>query len=161
MDKIDTLAMVIATSRKMGNKVLVFGNGGLCAESEHFSAELAGKYAFDIYAPCISLTSNTSLLTAIANDFGYENIFSHQVKVFGNAGDVCIGMTTSKSENVIWALTEAKKMKMVSVVICGGKFTDFNVDYQFIMQGNDTAEIQNETMIFLHKLAFEIKRRLV
>ena len=77
MNEINELAGLIIDAHLKGNKVLACGNGGLCAESEHFSAELVGKYAFDEYVPCISLTSNTFILTAIANDLGYAEVFAH------------------------------------------------------------------------------------
>lgn len=156
------LAELIASSIKEDSKVLIMGNGGLCAEAEHFAAELVGKYAFDIHLPCLSLTCNTSLLTALANDYGYENIFSHQIKVFGKPDDICICMTTSNSKNIIQALKQAESMAMTTVLICGNRYVEFgHIDFQFVMQGKDTAEIQNETIKFLHKLAYEIKRRLV
>ena len=162
MNNLDTIAEYIAVSYKKNNKVLVCGNGGLCAEAEHFAAELMGKFAFDIKLPCLSLTCNTSLLTALANDYGYENIFSEQIKVLGDMGDVCITMTTSKSENIIRALWAAKNRGLATVILCGSKYTDFrDADYKVILKGSDTAEIQNEATKYLHKLAYEIKRRLV
>jgi D-sedoheptulose 7-phosphate isomerase len=161
VDRTELLVNVIVNAYKNGNKVLICGNGGSCADSEHFAAELMGKYAFDVRIPCLALTANTSLLTALANDYGYENVFSEQIKVLGELHDIYIGMTTSKSENIVRALAQAKKKGMDTVIICGGKYIKFESDYTFIMQGNDTAEIQNETIKFLHTLAFEVKRRLV
>ena len=81
--------------------IFVAGNGGLCAEAEHFCAELMGKYAFDVYIPCITLTCPSSLITALANDIGYENVFAHQLEVLGNTGDTFIGLTTSHSKNIL------------------------------------------------------------
>lgn len=138
--------------------VLICGNGGLAAESEHFAAELVGNFAFDCYAPCIALTSNSALITALSNDIGFDNVFSHQIKVLGRKGDVLIAMTTSQSENIIKALWEAKQKGIVTVAVCGEKSQGISADYIFRMKGDNTAEIQNEVIKFLHQLAYEVKK---
>jgi D-sedoheptulose 7-phosphate isomerase len=152
------LVAEIVKAFKNGKKVLVFGNGGLCAEASHFATELMGKYGADIYLPAIALADNSSLITAIGNDFGFEYIFSHQVEVLGKKGDILIGMTTSQSKNIVKALMVGKEGELVTVVICGMKSEIPFADYKFKMFGNDTAEIQNETIKFLHRIAFEVKR---
>lgn len=158
----DKLVDAIVTAYKDGNKILIAGNGGLASDSEHFAAELMGKFAFDVYLPCISLTANSAIMTAIPNDMGFDRVFSHQVSILGKTGDIFIGMTTSHSANVGRALKVARKKGLITVVICSEKDTNFRyADYIFSMSGNDTAEIQNETIQYLHKLAYEIKRRLV
>jgi D-sedoheptulose 7-phosphate isomerase len=134
---------------KRGNKILIAGNGGLCAESEHFAAELMGKYAFDVYIPCVALTANSSLITALANDIGYQDVFTHQIDVLGCAGDVFIGMTTSKSKNIIRACDWAE-YKGLKVILLDGEHLD----------GNGVAEKQEYAIKLLHKLAYDLKERL-
>jgi D-sedoheptulose 7-phosphate isomerase len=160
-NKVRLLAGVISDACKYKSKVLVAGNGGLCAEASHFAAELVGKYAFDLYIPCVSLGDCAPLVTAIANDFTYNDIFSHQVNVLGNLNDVFIGMTTSRSPNIVKALEAARKKGLITVVICSTKYTEFIADYVFPMCGNDTAEVQENTLKFLHRVAYKSKEMLV
>jgi len=155
--RIDELSEIIATCERNGKKVLICGNGGLDAESLHFKTELIGKYAFDVYIPCIALDGNT----AIANDMGFENVFAHQVKVLGNIDDIFIGMTTSHSENIIRALEEANKKGLTTVAICSTKYKEFEADYIVDIEGKDTAEIQENILKFLHKLAYKAKEKVV
>jgi len=134
---------------KSGHKILVAGNGGLAAESEHFAAELMGQYAFDVYVPCVALTTNSSLITALANDIGYQDVFLHQIDVLSNKGDVFIGMTTSKSKNIIRACDWAE-YKGLHVFLWDGDF----------LKGNGVAEKQEYAIHLLHKLAYELKEKL-
>jgi D-sedoheptulose 7-phosphate isomerase len=134
---------------KSGHKILIAGNGGLAAESEHFAAELTGEFAYKVYIPCIALCSNSSQLTALANDIGYDNVFSHLVRVLGNKGDVFIGMTTSKSMNILNACIAADSMGLNSVLLDGN-----------VLAGKDTAEKQEFAIKHLHKLARMIKKEI-
>ena len=118
----------------------------MAAESEHFAAELMGKFHRDVYIPCIALTSNTSLLTALANDIGFENVFSHQVKVLGQPGDLLIGLTTTSSANVLKAVTMAKSIGM-QTILWDGK----------VLKGDSVARKQEYAILALHKLAEELK----
>lgn len=151
----------IVECHKAGGKVLICGNGGLAAESEHFAAELVGQYAFDVYVPCIALTANTSLITALANDIGFEEVFAHQVRTLGRKGDVLIAMTTSRSPNIVKAVEVANEQGLATVVVCGIKSGEFGADFAFTMLGGDTARMQENAIKFLHQLAYEVKRRLV
>ena len=127
--------------------IYIAGNGGLAAESEHFAAELMGQYAFDVFIPCISLTGPSSLITALANDIGFENVFSHQLEVLGREGDTFIGMTTSHSKNILKAV-EVAKSKGMKVLLLDGDF----------LTGDNTAEKQNYAVQYLHMLAFNLKK---
>lgn len=150
---------VIVQAAKTSNKVLIAGNGGSCSQAEHFAAELMGKFAYDSYMICLSLTTNASLVTAIANDMGYERIFEHQVLVMGQKGDVFIGLTTSQSKNVVKAAEAAKQKGLTTMMICGSK-SQVQADYIIRMDGQDVAEIQNRTIQFLHALAYSVKKQL-
>jgi phosphoheptose isomerase len=134
---------------KSGHKILICGNGGLAAESEHFAAELMGKYAYDVFIPCIALCANSSLITALANDIGYENVFSHQVKTLGNEGDVLIGMTTSHSLNILRACEVAKEKGMHIVLLD-----------KDVLVGKDVAEKQEYAIKHLHELARLLKKEM-
>ncbi len=129
--------------------IFIAGNGGLAAESEHFAAELMGKYGKDVYIPCISLTSNTSLLTALANDLGWENVFSHQIEVMGQPGDIFIGMTTSHSKNILKAAKVARKKGMEVILLDGDN-----------LPGADVAAKQESALSILHKMALKLKEKL-
>ena len=142
-----------------GGKVLTCGNGGFAGDSEHFTAELVGKFAYDVYIPCISLTTNTSLVTALSNDLGYEYVFAHQVSIMGQRGDIFIGMTTSQSKNIVKACEVAKNLGLTTVMVCGEK-SEVKADYIHRMIGADTAIIQNNAIQFLHGLAYAIKRQV-
>jgi D-sedoheptulose 7-phosphate isomerase len=127
--------------------IYVAGNGGLAAESEHFAAELMGKYAFEIFIPCISLTGPSSLITALANDIGFEYVFSHQLGTLGQMGDTFIGLTTSHSKNILNAVEVAVEKGMKVILLDGDT-----------LQGVTTAEKQEYAVKYLHKLAYEMKR---
>lgn len=146
----------IANVYKAGNKVLICGNGGLCAESDHFAAELMGKFGKDVYISCISL-SNATLITALGNDFGFERIFAHQVEVLGRKGDVFIGMTTSESPDVLNALGMAKYNNLITVAICSQK-SEVMADQIYRMGGNESATIQENVLAFLHHVAYSTKK---
>lgn len=131
-------AVQIIDCFKNGGKVLICGNGGSAAMSQHMAAELAGKFEHNRRAlPAISLTTDTSILTAIANDFGFEHVFSRQVEGLGQEGDVLIGFSTSgKSKNVIAAMDIAglRKMQIIDVP----------------REGDTTAHIQEYQFKWMH-----------
>ena len=112
------LDLVIKTLKK-GNKIILFGNGGSASDAQHIAAELVVKYKKKRKSiPAISLSTDTSALTAIGNDFSFNEIFSRQIESIGKPGDIAIGITTSgKSKNVINALKLAKKKKITSVIL--------------------------------------------
>ena len=107
-------AQICVDALKAGRKILICGNGGSAAEASHFAAELVVRYAKNRRAlPCISLSADQAILTACANDFGYDTVFERQVQAFGNPGDVLIALTTSgKSRNVNRAIGAAHAAAM-------------------------------------------------
>ena len=117
------LDLVIKTLKK-GNKIILFGNGGSASDAQHIAAELVVKYKKKRRSiPAISLSTDTSTLTAIGNDFSFNEIFSRQIESIGKPGDIAIGITTSgKSKNVINALKLAKKKKITSVILTKKKY---------------------------------------
>ena len=119
--KIEEAANEIISSLQKGNKIIFCGNGGSAGDSQHLAAELMGRYKVDRKPlPAIALTVDTSAITAIGNDYGYENVVSRQLKGIGNKGDVLIAISTSgKSKNVIKAINEAKDMGIYVISFSG------------------------------------------
>lgn len=118
-----TVAEVVERALRAGNKVMLAGNGGSAADSQHIAAEFVSRFEFDRPGlPSIALTTDTSMLTAIGNDYGYEQVFARQVQANGRAGDVFIGISTSgNSRNVIAAVEACKQMNITTVALCGAE----------------------------------------
>ena len=142
---------------RRGNKVLLFGNGGSAADAQHIAAEFVGRYYLDRPAlPAQALTVNTSSLTAIGNDYAYDQIFSRQIEAFGQAGDVAIGISTSgNSRNVIEALRAAKRKDIIAVGMTGesGGQLKAEVDYCICVPSRDTPRIQEAHILVGHILS--------
>jgi len=119
--KIDLISQAIIKAYKFDKKVILFGNGGSAADAQHLVGELVNKFYFDRKSlPAISLTVNTSILTAIGNDYSFNQIFSKQLEGIGEKGDIAIGISTSgNSENIIEGLNFAKKNKLFTVGFTG------------------------------------------
>jgi D-sedoheptulose 7-phosphate isomerase len=148
------IAEMIAEAFRNGKKVLVFGNGGSAADAQHIAAELAGRMYLDRDSlPAIALTTNSSSVTAIANDYGYETIFAHQLRGLGGKGDVAFGLGAGgNSPNVVLAMEEAKRRGMITVGFTGkkgGKVKDM-CDYVMHVPAEDTARIQEAQMMAGH-----------
>jgi len=141
---------------KNGKKTLLAGNGGSAADAQHFAAELVGRYGFDRPSlPSLALTTDTSNLTAIGNDYGYDKVFSRQVEGMGNEGDLFIGISTSgNSQNIINAF-EAAKLKGITTVALvgrdGGKMANI-ADFTLIVPSNDTPRIQESHLLIEHMI---------
>src|SRR5271170_2700636 len=127
---------------RQGNKVLLFGNGGSAADAQHIAAELVGRFSFDRPAlPAISLSVNSSCVTAIGNDYGFDQVFSRQIEALARSGDVFIGISTSgNSANVLRAVSAAKKMGLLTIALtglAGGKLKNA-VDHCICAPSNET-----------------------
>ncbi|MEK6967034.1 MAG: D-sedoheptulose 7-phosphate isomerase [Nanoarchaeota archaeon] len=154
LDKIERLANYIVDVYKNHKKILIFGNGGSAADAQHFAAELVGRYKMERQGlPAIALTTDTSAITAIANDYGYDEIFSRQVEALANSGDLVVGITTSgNSPNVILALEKAKKIGCKTVGFGGkdgGKLKDI-ADMTIIVPSSNTPRIQETHITIIH-----------
>ncbi len=163
----DLLIEVAGLVRKClynGNKILICGNGGSAADSQHFAAELVGRYKKERKSlPAVALTTDTSILTAIGNDYGYENVFSRQVEGLGRVGDIFIGISTSgNSPNVVKAAKLAKKMGIITVALTGEKDSKLKKisDYTFSSASADTPHIQASHIIFLHLICELVEKDL-
>ena len=137
---------ILIKALKKGNKPILFGNGGSAADAQHIAAEFVGRFAFDRPAlPALALSVNTSAVTAIGNDYGFDFVFARQIEALGNEGDVAIGISTSgNSPNVIQGLATAKKLGLRTVALTGasgGKLKTV-ADHCICAPSNETPRIQ-------------------
>ena len=139
-----------------GGKILVFGNGGSAADSQHFAAELVGRFRLARRAlAAIALTTDTSVITSIANDFAYEQVFVRQIQALGRAGDLAFGISTSgHSPNVLAALAEARGMDLTTIALVGThtKGVDEIADVVISIPAESTARIQESHLTALHAI---------
>lgn len=149
---------------RAGNKLLVCGNGGSAADASHFATELVVRFARDRRAlPAICLTSDSGILTAAGNDYGFDEVFARQVAAFGVPGDVLMCLTTSgTSRNVIRALEEAKARKLRTIAFLGrdGGSSTGIADIDLLVKSDSTARIQEAHQVLLHVLCEIIEGRL-
>lgn len=144
----------IAAAFGDGQALLVFGNGGSAADAQHFAAEFVGRFQRDRRAvPALALTTDTSALTAIANDHGFERVFARQIEAFGAPGDVAVGITTSgNSPNVVEALKTAAERGMVTIALTGrdGGEAGRMADIHLPVPHDVTARVQEMHILLLH-----------
>jgi len=145
-DQIASAADIVSEALLAGNKILIFGNGGSAADAQHVAAELVGRFVAERRPlPAVALTVDTSALTAIGNDYGFDQIYSRQVRALGRAGDVAIAITTSgRSPNVLAAIEASRELGMKIVGLTGGKGKDFAkvCDACIVVPSTNTARIQ-------------------
>jgi D-sedoheptulose 7-phosphate isomerase len=167
-DSIKVIAQVaelIIDAYQKGNKVVWFGNGGSAADAQHLSGELVGKFYIKREPlESIALTTNTSILTAIGNDYDFSNVFSHQVKALVKSDDVVIGISTSgSSQNVIDGFKQAKTLGAITVAFIG-EFKDNklieNVDYVISVESKDTPRIQESHIMIGHIICYLVEKEL-
>jgi D-sedoheptulose 7-phosphate isomerase len=163
-DRIVRTAETIAHGLRNGRKVLFFGNGGSAADAQHLAAELVGRFGPDRSAlPGISLTTDTAILTALGNDYGYERVFSRQIEALGQPGDTAIGISTSgNSPSVLEALDVARAKNLFTVGLTGetgGKMND-RVEVLFRVPSRQTPRIQETHILLGHILCDLIDREL-
>ncbi len=158
------VGQIIARALKDGNKVLLFGNGGSAADAQHIAGEIVGRFKRERRAlPAIALTTDTSILTAVGNDYGFERVFERQIEALCMPGDIAIGISTSgNSPNVIRGLMKAHDLGATTIAFTGrdgGKLVDI-AHYSFVVPSYDTARIQ-ECHITLGHVLCEIVDRLL
>jgi len=158
-------ADIIDQCLRAGNKLLVCGNGGSAADASHLATELVVRFVKDRRAlPAICLTSDSGILTAAGNDYGFDEVFARQVAAFGVPGDVLICLTTSgKSRNLIRALEEAKARKLKTVAFLGrdGGSSIGIADIDLLVRSDSTARVQEAHQLMLHVLCEIIESRLI
>jgi D-sedoheptulose 7-phosphate isomerase len=147
-----------------GNKILLAGNGGSAADAQHIAGELVGRFAFDRPGlPAIALTTDTSILTAVGNDYGYEMLFARQVQAHARAGDILIVYSTSgSSPNILRALELARSLGMVCIGLTGNRGGPMRelCDHLLEVPSSDTPKIQEGHLILGHILCGLIEKAL-
>lgn len=161
---IKQVTTIITKAFQNGNKVLFCGNGGSAADAQHLAAEFSGRFYTDRNPlPSEALHCNTSYLTAVANDYGYDVVYSRMVKGIGKKGDVLIGLSTSgNSVNIINALVQAKDSGMITIAmtgIDGGKMKTM-ADYLINVPSNDTPRIQESHIMIGHIICQLVEENL-
>src|SRR4051812_1879623 len=155
-DAVAAAASSVVDSYRGGGKLIVFGNGGSAADAQHIAAEFVGRFQLERDPlPALALSVNTSALTAIANDYGYEDVFARQLRGLGAPGDVALGISTSgRSANVNGALSAARAMGMATIGLTGGGGGDMPslCDHCIVVPADDTPRIQEGHILVAHVL---------
>ena len=164
IDSIFEISLLMIDCLRKGGKVIVFGNGGSASDSQHIAAELVGRFKRDRSALAgISLTTNTSILTSLANDYGYDVVFSRQVEALGKKNDVALGISTSgKAKNVALGIKQAKKMGIKTVALSGGDGGEIVklADLSLLVPSKVTARIQEAHITIAHIICEMIEQEL-
>lgn len=168
LNSAEVISTVAAASKQLtealqrGDKALLFGNGGSAADAQHIAAELVGRFAFDRPAlPALALSVNSSCVTAIGNDYGFEQVFSRQIEALGRRGDVAIGISTSgNSPNVLRGLLKAKELGLHTVALTGrtgGKLRNV-VEHCICAPSDETPRIQECHILLGHIISETVER---
>jgi len=164
LNKIEEVSKMCVELYRGNNKTILAGNGGSAADAQHIAAELVGRYGFDRPSiPSLALTTDTSNLTAIGNDYGYDKIFSRQLEGMGQEGDIFIGISTSgNSKNIINAFNSAKLKNIKTVALVGkdgGKMAQL-ADISLIIPSYSTPRIQESHILIGHILCDIIEKEI-
>ena len=162
-EDIENTVNIISSSFRKGKKLVIFGNGGSAADAQHIAAELIGRFQMKRDSlPAIALTTDSSILTSIGNDFSFNDIFSRQVEGLVNSGDVVLGISTSgNSINIINGLKSAKSKNAKTISILGnngGKIKNFS-DVSIIVNSSSTPRIQEVHRIIYHIICEHIEKK--
>ena len=162
--RVSAAAEILTKALGTGNKVLLMGNGGSAADAQHFAAEIVGRFRLERRGlPAIALSTDTSILTAIGNDYGFEAIFRRQVEALAVAGDVVIGISTSgSSKNVFTAMSLAREIGCLTIALLGrdgGTIKDI-VDLDLTIPSQDTPRVQEGHITIIHILCDLIEKGL-
>jgi len=156
IENIEITAKACIKCLKNNRKILIFGNGGSAADAQHFAAELVSRYKTEREGlASIALTTDTSILTAIGNDYGYERIFSRQIEALAQPGDIALGISTGgTSKNVLEALISANKKKCTTIGLSGRNGGNFNelCEINLVVPSDDTARIQEMHIFIAHTI---------
>ena len=159
----DAVQMVVRALQSQ-NKILICGNGGSAADSQHIAAELVGRFKIERKAlPAIALTTDSSILTCLGNDYGFEDIFKRQVEALGNQGDALIAISTSGcSENILRAIEMAKSKRMTVISLVGGKTNPMEkvADITVAIPSSDTPRIQEGHITVGHILCDLVEKMM-
>ena len=159
------IARAMIAALRSGNKILIIGNGGSAADAQHIAAEIVGRYRRDRSAwAAIALTTDTSALTSVANDYGFEQIFARQVEGLGRRGDVLLALSTSgKSPNILAALRIARERELVTAGFTGSNDGNLRAlcDHLLLAPSDDTPVIQQIHLAVAHGICDEIEQSMM
>jgi D-sedoheptulose 7-phosphate isomerase len=167
-DNLETLTQaidVLVSAFQRGNKLLLFGNGGSAADAQHIAAEFVNRFMIERPPlPAIALTTDTSILTSIANDYSYNEVFAKQVQALGKEGDVAMALSTSgNSSNVIAAIDACKKLSIPTIGLTGGTGGQMAGKVEFLLnvsEGRNSARIQETHILVAHVICDLVDQRL-
>jgi D-sedoheptulose 7-phosphate isomerase len=158
------MADMIASAFQDGGKLLILGNGGSAADAQHFAAELVGRFQMERRAlPALALTTDTSILTALGNDYGFEQIFARQVEALAGPKDLVFGISTSgRSRNVLLALAAARSVgcRTLCLAGCGGGPLAADADLALVIPSREVPFVQEAQLTVIHLLCKLVERRL-
>ena len=164
IDIIVKIVNSIADVLRGGGKLLVFGNGGSAADAQHIAGELVGRFELERSAlPAIALTTDSSVITSISNDYSFSEIFSRQIEALGTQEDIALGISTSgNSENVLAGIRKAKSMKLTTIGFSGGEGGELSKisDLCFIAPSSSTPRIQEAHITVLHIICKLVEKKL-
>ncbi len=164
-DAIEAMIETIVTVLRDGGKLLIAGNGGSAADAQHFAAEMVGRFQLERKAiPAIALTTDTSILTAVGNDYGFGRVFARQVEALAQPGDLFLGISTSgQSENILQAMESARQADCRTLCLSGkdGGPMAAQADLALVVPSTETPHIQEAHLTIIHIMCKEIEQRLV
>ena len=164
IDVIAAVSQTLVTAFQRGRKLLLFGNGGSAADAQHIAAEFVGRFTLERAAlPATALSTNSSCVTAIGNDYGFDRVFERQIEAFGKSGDVAMGISTSgNSLNVLLGIEKAKDMGLITVALAGasGGAMKSNADFCICAPSEQTPRIQECHILIGHVLAELVERAM-
>ena len=161
-EKVDLICSSVLETLKSGNKIMICGNGGSASQSQHFAAELVGRYQRErkgYYA--VALTTDTSIITSVSNDYSFDDVFSRQVESIGRIGDLLIGLSTSgESRNVLRAFEVAKQKGIKTIGILGRKGSIYRLSDIYIDFDGPTPRVQEAHLLLIHIICSFIDNNL-
>jgi D-sedoheptulose 7-phosphate isomerase len=163
-DAVAAAAHALAAALQAGNKLLTFGNGGSAADAQHVAAEFTGRYLLERPPlPAVALSENAAAVTAIGNDYGFDQVFARQVRAYAGNGGAAIALSTSgSSPNVLEGLRAAREAGLLAVGVTGprGELMRELCDHLLVIPADDTPQIQEGTMLVLHTVCELVEQRL-
>lgn len=165
LNKVSDMAAVLIEALKRGNKILAAGNGGSAADAQHFAGELVGRFLRERSGiPAVALTTDTSVITSIGNDYGYDSIFARQLEALGNPGDIFLGISTSgNSQNIIQAVEKAADIGITTIGLLGkegGRLKEL-CDYEITVPLEETPRIQEFHIMTVHMICELIEEAMI
>jgi len=165
LNSLVTVINLLAAAFSNGKKFLLFGNGGSAADAQHIAAEFVNRFRIERRPlPALALTTDTSAITSIANDYDYKDIFAKQVKALGKEGDIALAISTSgNAENVLAAVDACKELKIISVGLTGGDGGKLakRADYRLcVSEGKNTARVQETHILVGHVICEMVDQKL-